>query len=131
MIRRAALIAALAAAAVDLLGALARVRYGWTTITPVRAALMTAAALVPCGLAFAATIFRQVKAGRPHRRRALATMRLPLVVPRAYVGAAVLGFIGTLAAMGERFAPYVFLAGIALTALALSQARPRHATVWR
>ena len=51
-------------------------------------------------------------------------MRLPLVVPRGYVGAAVLGGIATLAAMGEGFGLYIFLAGVALIALALSQATP-------
>jgi hypothetical protein len=57
------------------------------------------------------------------------TMRLPLVVPRGYVGAAVLGGIATLAAMGEGFGLYIFLAGVALIALALSQARPRYPKV--
>jgi len=39
----------------------------------------------------------------------------------------VLGGIATLAAMGEGFGLYIFLAGVALIALALSQATPRRA----
>ncbi len=90
-----------------------------------RAAQVTGIALVPCAIAFLFAVAEQMR--RPARvgRHAVDTMRLPIVVPRPYVGAAVLGGIATLAAMGEGFGLYIFLAGIALIALALSQAAPR------
>jgi ABC-type sulfate transport system permease component len=125
MMQRVARIAATVAALFDLAGAFAYFRLGWAHITLERAALVTAVALVPCAIAFAGILVYQMR--RPIRgsRGALASMRLPIALPRAYAGLAVLGFIGTLAAMGERFGPYIFLAGITLIALALSQARPR------
>lgn len=123
--RGAARIAAPAAVAIDLAGALGRA--GGGNPVPLRwAAAVTALALVPCAIAFAGTMVWQLRRPIRRGRGALASVRLPIVLPRAYVGAAVLGFMGTLAAMGERFGPYIFLAGIALIALALSQAAPRH-----
>jgi len=93
------------------------------------AAAVTAAALLPCALGFVAAIGKRMRqpAARSGPVRTIETMRLPLVVARGYVGAAVLGGIATLAAMGEGFGLYIFLAGVALIALALSQATPRHA----
>jgi hypothetical protein len=93
--------------------------------------LATGIALVPCAIAFLAAIARRLRrsAARQGPMRTIDTIRLPLIVPRGYVGAAVLGGIATLAAMGERFGFFIFLAGIALIALALSQAHPRGAAV--
>ncbi len=125
--RRVARGAALAAAAVDLIAAWLHWNQGDFRIPLRITALVTALALVPCGLAFAGAVtsqFRRVAAnGGPVRT--VDTIRLPLFVPRGYVGAAVLGGIGTLAAMGEGFGLYIFLAGVALIALGLSQAKPR------
>lgn len=114
---------ALLAVAVDLAGAYATHRWGGSRISLDRAALVTAAALLPCGLAFLMVIARHLRAPQGGRRRI--RMRLPIRVPRAYAGAAALGMIATLTAMGERFGPYILLAGVALVALALSQAGPR------
>ena len=125
--RRVARGAALAAAAVDLLAAWLHWNQGEFRIPFRVTALVTALALVPCGLAFVAAVtsqFRRVAASGG-ALRTVDTIRLPLVVPRGYVGAAVLGGIGTLAAMGEGFGLYIFLAGVALIALGLSQAKPR------
>jgi hypothetical protein len=125
--RRVARGAALAAAAVDLIAAWLHWNQGGFRIPFRISALITALALVPCGLAFAAALtsqFRRV-AANGGAVRTVDTIRLPLFVPRGYVGAAVLGGIGTLAAMGEGFGLYIFLAGVALIALGLSQARPR------
>jgi hypothetical protein len=123
--RKVARAAALFAVTVDLVAA--SLDYGDETIRIAlgHAAFVTALALVPCALAFVLAVAEQFR--RPARigRHAADTMRLPIVVPRPYVGAAVLGGIATLAAMGEGFGLYIFLAGIALIALALSQAAPR------
>jgi hypothetical protein len=126
MIRRVAWVSALVAVAVDGAGALLDGRNGQGV--PLRlAALVTAVALVPCAASFLMAIALRIR----HRSaiggpvRTIDTVRLPLFVPRGYVGAAVLGGIATLAAMGEGFGLYIFLAGVALIALALSQARPR------
>jgi hypothetical protein len=119
--------AALAAVVLDLGGAWLDYRQGGVHITLSRAALITAISLIPCAAAFLIAVaeqFRRPPCGDLH---AVDTMRLPIIVPRGYVGAAVLGGIGTLAAMGEGFGLYIFLAGIALIALALSQAAPRRA----
>ncbi|PXA87554.1 hypothetical protein DMC47_31625 [Nostoc sp. 3335mG] len=126
MIRRAARFAALAAVAVDGAGAWLDWHQDGRPISLRWAALATAIALVPCALSFLAAVakrLREIGGNRP--MRTVDTIRLPLVVPRGYVGAAVLGGIATLAAMGERFGLYIFFAGVALIALALSQARPR------
>ncbi len=128
--RRVARSAALGAAAVDLVAAWLDWNQGSLRVPLRITAFVTALALVPCGLAFIAAIgarFRHPAASRGSVRT-VDTIRLPLFVPRAYVGAAVLGGIGTLAAMGEGFGLYIFLAGIALIALGLSQARPRAAS---
>jgi hypothetical protein len=127
MIRRVARFAALAAVAVDGVGAWLDWRQDGRPISLRWAALATAIALVPCALAFLAAIARRLRqpAGSQGPMRTVDTIRLPLVVPRGYVGAAVLGGMATLAAMGERFGFYIFLAGVALIALALSQAGPR------
>lgn len=122
MIRAAALVAALLAAMIDLVGAILAWRYGHSRITHMRAATASAVALVPCALAFLALMVGQ---GRRRAGWARGALRLPIAVPRGYLGAAVLGGIATLAAMGERFGLYVFLAGVVLIALALSQAQPR------
>ena len=125
--RRVARGAALAAAAVDLIAAWLHWNQGGFRIPFRITALVTGLALVPCGLAFVAAItsqFRRVTVNGG-AMRTVDTIRLPLFVPRGYVGAAVLGGIGTLAAMGEGFGLYIFLAGVALIALGLSQARPR------
>lgn len=127
MIQRVARIAALAAVAVDGVGAWLDWQQDGRPISLRWAALATAIALVPCALAFVAAIARRLRqpTGSLGAMRTIDTIRLPLVVPRGYVGAAVLGGIATLAAMGERFGLYIFFAGVALIALALSQARPR------
>jgi hypothetical protein len=122
VIRAVALVAALLAIAIDLTGAWLGWRSGHGAI-PIRfAALASAIALVPCALAFAMLMIGQ---GRRRAGWARGALRLPIAVPRGYLGAAVLGGIATLAAMGERFGLYVFLAGIVLIALALAQAKPR------
>lgn len=127
MIRRIARTAALTAAAIDLAAAWLDWSKGDFHVRLRVAAVMTALALVPCGLAFLATIGGQLRKPLSSRGpvRTIDTIRLPLTVPRGYMGAAVLGGIATLAAMGEEFGLYIFLAGIALIALALSQAMPR------
>jgi hypothetical protein len=129
MIRRAARFAALGAVAVDGAGAWLDWQQDGRPISLRWAALATAIALVPCALAFLAAVARRLRqpAGNRGPMRTVDTVRLPLVVPRGYVGAAVLGGIATLAAMGERFGFFIFLAGVALIALALSQAGPRMA----
>ena len=129
MIRRIARIAAPAAVAVDCVGAWLDWREGGVRLSLTLAAAVTAAALLPCALGFVAAIGKRMRqpAARSGPVRTIDTMRLPLVVARGYVGAAVLGGIATLAAMGEGFGLYIFLAGVALIALALSQATPRHA----
>jgi hypothetical protein len=125
MMQRIARIAAPAAAVLDLVGAFTGIGYDRPVIPIAWAAVVTGAALVPCAFAFAGTMIWQMRRSVRTTRGALVSMRLPITLPRAYLGAAVLGFMGTLAAMGERFGPYIFLAGIALIALALSQAAPR------
>jgi len=129
MIRRIARIAAPAAVAVDCVGAWLDWREGGVRLSLTLAAAVTAAALLPCALGFVAAIGKRMRqpATRSGPVRTIDTMRLPLVVARGYVGAAVLGGIATLAAMGEGFGLYIFLAGVALIALALSQATPRRA----
>ncbi|WP_298686819.1 hypothetical protein [uncultured Sphingomonas sp.] len=129
MIRRIARIAAPAAVAVDCLGAWLDGRDGGVRLSLTLAAMITAAALVPCALGFLAAIGKRLRQAASVRGpvRTVPPMRLPLVVPRGYVGAAVLGGIATLAAMGEGFGLYIFLAGVALIALALSQATPGRA----
>jgi len=129
MIRRIARIAAPVAVAVDCIGAWLDWRDGDMRMSLTLAATVTAAALIPCALGFVAAIGRRLRqtAAQNGPVRTIDTMRLPLVVPRGYVGAAVLGGIATLAAMGEGFGLYIFLAGVALIALALSQATPRRA----
>ena len=129
MIRRIARIAAPAAVAVDCVGAWLDWREGGVRLSLTLAAAVTAAALLPCALGFVAAIGKRMRqpAARSGPVRTIETMRLPLVVARGYVGAAVLGGIATLAAMGEGFGLYIFLAGVALIALALSQATPRRA----
>lgn len=116
---------ALIAVGFDLVAALLDYGDGDVRIALGRAALVTGCALGPCAAAFLLAVAEQYR--RPARvgRHAVDTMRLPIVVPRAYVGAAVLGGIAALAAMGEGFGLYIFLAGVALIALALSQAAPR------
>jgi hypothetical protein len=130
LIRRAARIAALIAVAVDGLGAWLDWRHGPYHLSLRWAALATALALLPCALGFIVAIAKRLRQpiGAHGPVRTVDTMRLPLVVPRGYVGAAVLGGIATLAAMGEGFGLYIFLAGVALIALALSQATPRRLT---
>lgn len=125
--RRVARGAALAAAAVDLIAAWLHWNQGDLRIPFRVTALLTGLALVPCGLAFVAALSSQLRrvAASSGTMRAVDTIRLPLIVPRGYVGAAVLGGIATLAAMGEGFGLYIFLAGVALIALGLSQAKPR------
>jgi hypothetical protein len=127
MIRRTARIAAVAAVAIDCGGAWLDWRQGGFHLSLKWAALVTAIALLPCAMGFLSAIVARLR--RPANAhgpvRTLDTMRLPLTVPRGYVGAAVLGGIAALAAMGEGFGLYIFLAGVALIALALSQARPR------
>jgi len=134
MIRRIARVAAPAAVAIDGFGAWLDWRDGRLHLSLTIAAAATAVAMVPCALGFLAAIGKRLRA--PVLRhgavqhgsvqhgpvRSVAPMRLPLVVPRGYVGAAVLGGIATLAAMGEAFGLYIFLGGVALIALALSQA---------
>jgi hypothetical protein len=129
VIRRIARIAAPAAVAVDCIGAWLDGRDGSVRLSLTLAATITAAALVPCALGFLAAIGKRLRQIAPARGpvRTVPPMRLPLVVPRGYVGAAVLGGIATLAAMGEGFGLYIFLAGVALIALALSQATPGRA----
>ena len=129
MIRRIARIAAPAAVAVDCVGAWLDWREGGVRLSLTLAAAVTAAALLPCALGFVAAIGKRMRqpAARSGPVRTIDTMRLPLVVARGYVGAAVLGGIATLAAMGEGFGLSIFLAGVALIALALSQATPRRA----
>lgn len=129
MIRRIARVAASAAVAIDGFGAWLDWRDGRLHLSLTVAAAATAAAMVPCALGFLAAIGKRLRApvlqhGTVQHGpvRSVAPMRLPLVVPRGYVGAAVLGGIATLAAMGEAFGLYIFLAGVALIALALSQA---------
>ncbi|USI71746.1 hypothetical protein [Sphingomonas morindae] len=124
MIRRLARLVAIAAIVFDLAAAWARWRYGPSPSGFVRATIVTVLALIPCALAFAATIVAQSRRRMRSTRGAFTRMRLPIKVPRAYVGAAALGFIGTLAAMGEGFGAYILLAGVVLIALALSQALP-------
>jgi hypothetical protein len=133
VIRRVARSAALAAAAVDLAAAGLDWNQGGLRVPLHITAFVTALALAPCGLAFLAAIGAQLRRPASARGpvRTVDTIRLPLVVPRGYVGAAVLGGIATLAAMGEGFGLYIFLAGIALIALALSQAKPRSALAHR
>ena len=127
MIRRIARVAAPAAVVVDCIGAWLDWREGDLRLSLKLAAVVTAAALLPCALGFVAAIGKRMRqsAALSGPVRTIDTMRLPLVVPRGYVGAAVLGGIATLAAMGEGFGLYIFLAGVALIALALSQATPR------
>jgi hypothetical protein len=129
VIRRVARTAALTAAAIDLAAAWLDWNQGDFHIRLRIAALATALALAPCALAFLAAIGEQLRRPMASRGpvRTIDTIRLPLIVPRGYVGAAVLGGIATLAAMGEGFGLYIFLAGIAVIALALSQAMPRPA----
>ena len=125
MIRTIARGAALIAVGVDLTGAWLIAHPGPTRVPLKIAAAVTAAALIPCALAFGATVTRLVRQRgmRPHST--IDTMRLPLGAPRGYLGAAVLGGMAVLTAMGQPFALYIFAAGVALIALALSQARPR------
>lgn len=123
MIRRLAQLAALAATAIDLAGAWQVARGGGGQIGVRRAALATGLALVPCALAFGTCVARRT--GRDGWGRT--ALRLPITVPRGYLGAAVLGGIAGLTAMGQRFGLHVFMAGVALVALALSQASPRRA----
>jgi hypothetical protein len=129
VIRRIARIAALIAVGIDGIGAWLDWRHGDFHLPLRYAALVTALALLPCALGFLIAVVKRLRqpvdAHGPVRT--LDTMRLPLVVPRGYVGAAVLGGIATLAAMGEGFGLYIFFAGVALIALALSQASPRGA----
>lgn len=125
MIRETARGAALVATGVDLLGALCDWQEGGLHVPLRITALVTAIALVPCGVAFMIAIAEQMRRPGLRLRHTVDTMRLPLIVARGYVGGAVLGGIATLAAMGEGFGLYIFLAGIALIALALSQAEPR------
>jgi hypothetical protein len=130
MIRRVAWVCALVAITIDGLGAGLDARGGHPL--PLRfAALATAVALLPCAVSFLFAIGQRMR--RPSTMggamRTIDTIRLPLVVPRGYVGAAVLGGIATLAAMGESFGLYIFLGGVALIALALSQAGPRRAVM--
>ncbi len=129
MIRQAARAAAVIAVAVDCVGAWLDWMQGAYHLSLRWAAVATASALVPCALGFAVAVSKRLRqvVRRPRTIRTVDTMRLPLVVPRGYVGAAVLGGIATLAAMGEGFGFYIFLAGIALIALALSQAKARSA----
>lgn len=127
MMRRIARGAALAAAGIDLLGAWFDWRDGGLHLSLRWAALASALALAPCAVAFMAAVAERARRRVPRGFSAIDTMRLPLVVPRGYVGAAVLGGIATLAAMGENFGLYIFLAGVTLIALALSQAGPRPA----
>ena len=129
MIRQIARIVAPVAVAVDCFGAWLDWRDGGMRLSLTLAATATAVALVPCALGFLAAIGRRLRQTAVHAGpvRTVEPMRLPLVVPRGYVGAAVLGGIATLAAMGEAFGLYIFLAGVALIALALSQATPRRA----
>ena len=129
MIRKVARTAALIAVAIDLAAAWLDWNQGDFHIRLRVAALMTALALAPCALAFIAMIGGQLRRPMSSRSpvRTIDTIRLPLIVQRGYVGAAVLGGIATLAAMGEGFGLYIFLAGITLIALALSQAVPRPA----
>jgi hypothetical protein len=126
MIRRIARVAAPLAVAVDGFGAWLDARDGGLHLSLTTAAAVTAVALVPCALGFLAAVGKRLRqpALPSGPVRSVAPMRLPLVVPRGYVGAAVLGGIATLAAMGEAFGLYIFLAGVALIALALSQATP-------
>lgn len=130
MIRRVAWVCALVAVAIDGIGAGLDAHGGHPL--PLRfATIITAIALLPCATSFLIAIGERIR----HRSavggamRTIDTMRLPLVVPRGYVGAAVLGGIATLAAMGESFGLYIFLAGVALIALALSQAGPRSGAI--
>lgn len=116
---------ALIAVAFDLVAAWLDHGDGRVHIAIGRAALVTAIALVPCALSFVLAVAEQMRRPAGAGRLGVDAMRLPIVVPRPYVGAAVLGGIATLAAMGEGFGLYIFLAGIALIALALSQAAPR------
>ena len=126
MIRRAARFAALGAVAVDGAGAWLDWQQNGRPISLRWAVLATAIALVPCALAFLAAVAKRLRQlGNRGPMRTVDTIRLPLVVPRGYVGAAVLGGIAALTAMGERFGFFIFLGGVALIALALSQARPR------
>jgi len=129
MIRRIARIAAPIAVVVDCFGAWLDWREGSVRLSLTLAATATAAALLPCALGFLAAVGKRIRQPSTQRGpfRTVEPMRLPLVVPRGYVGAAVLGGIATLAAMGEGFGLYIFLAGVALIALALSQATPRSA----
>ena len=124
-VRKIARAVALLAVAFDLVAAWLDYGDGDIHVALGRAALVTALALVPCAIAFLLAVAEQFR--RPARigRNTADTMRLPIIVPRPYVGAAVLGGIAALAAMGEGFGLYIFLAGIALIALALSQAAPR------
>jgi hypothetical protein len=133
MIRRIARTAALSAAAVDLAAAWLDWNQGGLRVPLHITALITAVALAPCGVAFLTAIGTQFRRHAVNRGpvRTVDTIRLPLVVPRGYVGGAVLGGIATLAAMGEGFGLYIFLAGVALIALALSQAMPRSPVVRR
>jgi hypothetical protein len=130
MIRRVAWVSALVAVAIDCIGAWLDWNGGYRL--PIRfAATVTAIALLPCALAFLIAVADRIRhhsaIGGPVRT--VDTIRLPLFVARGYVGAAVLGGIATLAAMGESFGLYIFLAGVALIALALSQAQPRFPNV--
>lgn len=127
MIRSVARAAALAAVGVDCAGAWLDWRQGDAHLGLRWAALATAIALIPCAIGFLAAVAMRLRqpAGSHGPVRTVDTIRLPLLVPRGYVGAAVLGGIATLAAMGEGFGLYIFLAGVALIALALSQATPR------
>jgi hypothetical protein len=127
VIRRTARVAALIAAGIDCAGAWLDWRQGGLHLSLRWAALATAVALIPCALGFLVAVTRRLRQPAASRGpvRTVDTIRLPLVVPRGYVGAAVLGGIATLAAMGEGFGFYIFLAGVALIALALSQATPR------
>lgn len=131
MIRPVARIAALLAVAFDCAGAWLDWRDGNVYLPLHWAAAVTALALVPCAVSFLAAIAQRLRQpiGAHGAVRTVDTVRLPLLVPRGYIGAAVLGGMATLAAMGEGFGLYIFLAGVALIALALSQAQPRVAVL--
>jgi hypothetical protein len=117
--------AALGAVAIDLIGAWCDGRPGWPRLPLRYAAFITALAMVPCAVSFLVATARRLRVAGPRLRHPIDTLRLPLAVPRGYVGGAVLGGIAAMTAMGQSFGLYIFLAGVALVALALSQAVPR------
>ncbi len=121
MIRALALVTALLAIAIDLAGAWLSWRHQHGGIPATVAAFVSGLALVPCALAFAMLMIGH---GRRRAGGARGALRLPIAVPRGDLGAAVPGGIAGLATMGGRLGRYVFLAGIVLIALALSQAEP-------